>query len=79
METFCEIFLISCDQDEANSDDDDDGAPGLPLASEGFWAELRGRTPGTQGSFRCPYHYLSSSSIHQAKSTDGEGPGWLEI
>ena len=31
-------------------------APVLLLASEGFWAELRGQTPGTQVSFRRPYH-----------------------
>ena len=32
-------------------------APVLLLASEGFWAELRGQTPGTQVSFRRPYYY----------------------
>ena len=43
--------------DDVDDDDDDDDAPGLPLASEGFWAELRGQTPGTQVSFRRPYYY----------------------
>ena len=36
--------------------DEVDDAPGLLLASEGFWAELRGQTPGTQVSFRRPYY-----------------------
>ena len=53
------------DIDDVDDVDEVDDAPGLLLASEGFWAELRGQTPGTQVSFCRPYHYHLQLFIKQ--------------
>ena len=51
--------------DDVDDVDEVDDAPGLLLASEGFWAELRGQTPGTQVSFCRPYFYHLQLFIKQ--------------
>ena len=51
--------------DDVGNVDEVDDAPGLLLASEGFWAELRGQTPGTQVSFCRPYYYHLQLFIKQ--------------
>ena len=65
------------DVEEVDDVDEVDDAPGLLLASEGFWAELRGQTPGTQVSFCRPYYYYLQLFIKQYQTISTAIINWI--